>query len=110
MSGLLLRSFLTAGLLASTLALMGCSGGGSPISAVTSLFEKEEVPLTGQRVSVLSVGNGGAAEVESKEPVVLPQPQQNAGWSQPGGVANNAPGHLAYAGSGAQAWKGDAGS
>jgi outer membrane protein assembly factor BamB len=102
---------MTAGLLVSALALAGCGGGGgNPINAVTSLFEKEEVPLSGTRVSVLSVGNGTGAEVESKDPIVLPQPQQNAAWSQPGGVATNAPGHLAYAGGGTQAWKGDAGS
>jgi outer membrane protein assembly factor BamB len=109
MNGLLLRSTMTAGMLASLLALTGC-GGGSPVSAVTSLFEKEEVPLTGQRVSVLAVGTGSAAEVESKDPITLPQPQQNSAWSQPGGVPTNAPGHLAYSGSGGTAWKGDAGS
>jgi outer membrane protein assembly factor BamB len=109
MNGLLLRSIMTGGMLASLLALPGC-GGGSPVSAVTSLFEKEEVPLTGQRVSVLAVGTGSAAEVESKDPITLPQPQQNSAWSQPGGVPTNAPGHLAYSGSGGAAWKGDAGS
>jgi outer membrane protein assembly factor BamB len=109
MNAVRLRSFKTVSCLALALTLTGCGGGGS-IPGLSSLFEKEEVPLEGKRVSVLAVGGSSATAVEAKEPIVLPAPQQNTSWSQPGGIASNAPGHLAYAGSGGTAWKGDAGS
>jgi outer membrane protein assembly factor BamB len=93
------------------LGLTGCGGGLPSIPGVSSLFEKTETPLPGERISILSSDTTSAAsDVESKEPIVLPAPQQNASWSQPGGVASNAPGHLAFAGSGATVWSGDAGS
>lgn len=92
-------------------ALTGCGGGTPSIPGISSLFEEDEVPLPGERVSVLATGGtGAAAEVESKEPISLPAPQQNASWSQPGGVASNAPGHLAYSGGGKTVWREDAGS
>ncbi len=92
-------------------ALTGCGGGTPSIPGISSLFESEKVPLPGERVSVLATGAGGdATEVESKAPVSLPAPQQNASWSQPGGVASNAPGHLAFAGGGKTVWREDAGS
>lgn len=91
------------------------SGGGLPsIPGVSSLFDaKEGPPLEGKRVSVLSSETGGAtatASVEAKDPVSIPAPQSNASWAQPGGVASNAPGHLAFEGSAKQVWRGDAGS
>jgi outer membrane protein assembly factor BamB len=105
-------------LLALAAGVTACeSGGGLPsipgVSAVTGLFDaKEGPPLQGKRVSVLSSDNGttATASVEAKEPVSIPAPQVNASWAQPGGVASNAPGHLAFEGAGKPVWREDAGS
>jgi outer membrane protein assembly factor BamB len=106
-----------AGLLiaaAASLAACESSGLSAPsIPGVSSLFEaKEGPPLEGKRVSVLSSesGTSATASVEAKEPVSLPGPQSNESWSQPGGTASNAPGHLAFSGAAKPVWRGDAGS
>ncbi len=85
-----------------TLALAGCEsiGLGEPsmpsISSVTSVFDKKEEKLPGRRISVLkSDEKGGISAPEATGPIVLPSAVVNASWSQPGGVATNAPGHLA---------------
>jgi len=109
MTGRLRRGFAISCAVAAALSLSGC-GGGPSIPGVSSLFEEEEKPLPGERVSVLSSGAAGVTEVESKEPVVLPGATQNASWSQPGGAADNAPGHLAFSGGAKTVWSGDAGS
>lgn len=100
-------------LLAVPAVMAGCGGGLSAPSlpAMPSLFgEKEEVKLPGQRVSVLQSGDADiTASIESKSPVVLPPPQVNASWSQPGGAPNNAPGHLAIAGAVKASWQSSAG-
>ncbi len=112
MTGRLRRSFATCCAFTAALALAGCGGGSLPsIPGVSNLFEETETPLPGERVSVLtSNATGTATEAESKEPITLPAPQQNASWSQPGGVPSNAPGHLAFSGAGKTVWSGDAGS
>lgn len=96
---------------AALVALSGCDSVPS-IPGVSNLFEKEETPLPGERVSVLGAQTSGKASdaAESKEPVVLPAPQENASWSQPGGAPNNAPGHLAFSGSAKTIWSEDAGT
>ncbi|MGB0086628.1 MAG: PQQ-binding-like beta-propeller repeat protein [Rhodomicrobiaceae bacterium] len=110
MNGRLPKGFAILCALASALALASC-GSESPISGISSLFEKQKTPLPGERISILgSDGAGTTASVESKEPVVLPAPQENASWSQPGGVASNAPGHLAYSGAAKTIWSEDAGA
>jgi outer membrane protein assembly factor BamB len=103
-------------LLAAGLSLAACESALPSLPSVpgvSSLFEsKEGPPLEGKRVSVLSSDSqtGATASVEAKEPVNLPAAQANASWSQPGGTASNAPGHLAFDGSARPAWRGDAGS
>jgi outer membrane protein assembly factor BamB len=111
-----LRDGLKIGLmLAAALAVSGCGESGpslSSIPGVSSLFgQSDKPPLPGERVSVLSSDNtASTGSVESKEPVVLPAPQENASWSQPGGVPSNAPGHLAYSGGAKTIWSEDAGA
>jgi len=102
-------------LLALAISLAGCESGPSlpSIPGVSSLFEgKEPPPLEGKRVSVLSsdVGTSATASIEAKEPVTIPPAQSNASWSQPGGVASNAPGHLAFTGAGKPVWREDVGA
>lgn len=111
MTGQLRKGFAVTFAFASALAFAGCESSAPSIPGFSSLFEKEETPLPGERVSVLATDSAAAsAEVESKEPVTLPAPQNNASWSQPGGVASNAPGHLAFSGSAKTLWSEDAGA
>jgi outer membrane protein assembly factor BamB len=112
-----LRGIFRGGLLlAAALGLAACESTGASlpsIPGVSNLFEaKEGPPLEGKRVSVLTSDTQTSATgaVESKEPVNVPAAQSNGSWSQPGGTASNAPGHLAFDGSARPAWRGDAGS
>ncbi|KAI93564.1 pyrrolo-quinoline quinone [Rhodomicrobium udaipurense JA643] len=81
------------------------------ISSVTSVFDKKQEKLPGKRMSVLGgvedKGSISAAEVAS--PVSLPPAVMNVSWSQPGGVATNAPGHLAFGQDLRTAWTASAG-
>jgi outer membrane protein assembly factor BamB len=83
-------------------ALAGCESIGlsepsSPsLSSITGVFDKKQEPLPGRRISVLKADEKGAISgAEAAGAVVLPPAVTNASWSQPGGVASNAPGHLA---------------
>ncbi len=94
------------------LLLAGCGATSPSLPKLPSIFgESEEAKLPGERISVLSASNKGVGSTaESSEPVVLPAPEQNANWSQPGGSVTNAPGHLAFSGSGKKIWSSDIGS
>jgi outer membrane protein assembly factor BamB len=111
-----LRNGLKIGLiLAVASPLTGCGESGpslSSIPGVSSLFgASDKPPLPGERVSVLTSDTTVATgSVETKEPVLLPAAQENASWSQPGGVVSNAPGHLAYSGGTKTIWTEDAGA
>ncbi len=116
MTGQLRHGFSIGCMVAAALTVSGC-GDSAPtlpsIPGVSSLFgEKDKPPLPGTRVSVLAGTDTTAAtnDVASKEPVALPAQQENASWSQPGGSANNAPGHLAYSGDAKPLWTEDAGA
>ncbi len=88
-------------------ALVACSSGSSRLNP----FKKEEVKLPGARVSVLKAQEGFQVDADvAKRPVVLPPPKRNVVWSQPGGVASNAPGHLEYSGAVNAAWRVDIGT
>jgi outer membrane protein assembly factor BamB len=101
------------GMAACSAGLTGCESAGlsaPSLSSVTSVFEAEKAKLPGKRVSVLSTDSTQSlAAVEVKEPIRLPPPQGNANWSQPGGSANNAPGHLVLSGAKQTVWQADAG-
>ena len=58
-------------------------------------FAEKEVPLAGKRISVIQQENITSDLAAASRPIILPQPQANETWSQPGGIATNAPGHLA---------------
>ena len=73
-------------------------------------FAEKEVPLPGKRVSVIQQENITSDLAAADRPITLPPPRQNDSWSQPGGVPNNAPGHLALAGAVKSAWSADAGT
>jgi outer membrane protein assembly factor BamB len=92
----------------------GCtslSGVSDVADSVTSIFEEEEERLPGERISVVSPGSTSSiANVETARPVSVSDPRTNEAWSQPGGVATNAPGHLAFSGRLSPRWEVDIGA
>src|SRR5208283_317725 len=90
---------------------MGLGDTSMPgVSSVTTMFDKKQEPLPGRRISVLKADEKGAISgPESAGTVVLPPAVTNAAWSQPGGVATNAPGHLAIGEALHTVWTADAG-
>lgn len=96
--------------IAAFIALAAPLGACSGVPTKLNPFKKEEAKLPGERVSVLKSKEGFEVdETLAKSPVVLPPPRRNADWSQPGGVASNAPGHLDFGGSLGAAWRADIG-
>src|SRR5215470_17257748 len=73
-------------------------------------FAEKEVPLPGRRIPVIQQENLNGSLATADKPIVLPMPQPNESWSQPGGVASNAPGHLALPATVKPIWSVDAGS
>ena len=92
--------------------LAGCADGPQlPKMADINPFATKEVPLPGKRIPVMQSQDVITGELaDASSPIVLPPQRANENWPQPGGEANNAPGHLAYAGTGNEAWSADAGS
>ena len=100
------------------LALSACSGAldGMSLPSLPKMddinpFAEKPVPLPGKRIAVIQqqeniAGNLAAAD----KPIMLPPQRQNDSWAQPGGVANNAPGHLAFAGAAKSEWTANAGT
>ncbi|RIA56624.1 PQQ-binding-like beta-propeller repeat protein [Dichotomicrobium thermohalophilum] len=93
------------------LPVAGCTSVSGVADSVTSIFEEEEERLPGERISVVSPGSTSSiANVETARPVSVSDPQTNAAWSQPGGIASNAPGHLAFGGGLSPRWQVDIGA
>jgi outer membrane protein assembly factor BamB len=92
-------------------AVAGCSNGPSlPRLSDLNPFAEKEKPLPGKRIPVALAESKAGIEVASiDQPVDVPAPRQNDAWSQPGGVPNNAPGHLALIGAVRTVWSADAG-
>jgi outer membrane protein assembly factor BamB len=94
------------------LTLQGCAGDGPELPKLGDLnpFKEKVAPLPGRRVALVERDAKVPGELgEASTPVLLPPVRNNETWSQPGGEPNNAPGHLALAGSLKQAWSADAG-
>ena len=105
------------GLLISTAALAatmlaGCADGPSlPKIADLNPFKEKQIPLAGKRIPLMPGQDKLAGDLApADKPVVLPAAYANPGWTQPGGQANNAPGHLALASAIKQGWSADAGT
>jgi len=84
-------------LAAASLALAGCG--------VLKKSNSRRTPTIGERIPILSFETGAVAEAELKDTaIVLPPPEANAEWNQPGGSPTKVGGHLALADKPAQAW------
>jgi outer membrane protein assembly factor BamB len=91
-------------------ALVGMSMPELPKIDDINPWAEKPVPLPGKRMAVIQQENIASNISGADKPILLPPQRENAAWSQPGGVASNAPGHLAYAGAGKNAWSADAGT
>jgi outer membrane protein assembly factor BamB len=100
---------LGGGFLLLCVAVSGC-GDSMPRLQDINPFAEKELPLPGKRVSVIQQENIASDLAAANRPITLPQPQSNDIWSQPGGRANNAPGHLALGGSIKSAWTASVGT
>ncbi len=94
------RGVLALCLLAAGLGLSGCGGGVDGISDLNP-FKREEVPLPGERRSLLP--DRVAAEAAGRAASVA-APRSVGDWSQAGGGPANDPGNVAFSGSFSRAW------
>ncbi len=94
------------------LLLAGCSDGPSlPRLSDLNPFAEKETPLPGKRIPVsLSETRAGLDVAQADKPIALPAPRQNEAWPQPGGPANNSPGHVVFGASPRQTWSASAGT
>ncbi|MBO0766554.1 MAG: PQQ-binding-like beta-propeller repeat protein [Hyphomicrobiaceae bacterium] len=97
------KAGLGAALLLLALALFGC-GDSLPKLQDLNPFAEKELPLPGKRIAVIQQENLRSDASAAGRPLALPRQQANDSWSQPGGVASNAPGHLALSSTPKQAW------
>jgi outer membrane protein assembly factor BamB len=104
-------------LLLCALALTGCADAFVDMSMPSmpklddiNPWAEKPVPLPGKRVAVIQQENVSTNLAGAEKPITLPLPQQNESWTQPGGVASNAPGHLAFGGAVKSAWTADIGT
>jgi outer membrane protein assembly factor BamB len=97
------KAGLGAALALLALALFGC-GDSMPKLQDLNPFAEKELPLPGKRISVIQQETLRSDAFAASRPLALPPQQANDSWSQPGGVASNAPGHLALSSTPKHAW------
>lgn len=102
--------------LVASLSLAGCADSVAGMSLpampkITDLnpFAEKEQPLPGKRVQIIQQENLTSSLSSGDRPIMLPPPQPNDSWAQPGGVPSNSPGHLAFASNAKVVWSADAG-
>ncbi len=98
-------------------SLAGCSSGLPSLPSLPKVselnpFAEKKKPLPGKRVPVLQVRKSGAPGelADAAQPIIVPPPSLNETWTQPGGIASNAPGHLALGTSLTKSWSASAGT
>lgn len=92
--------------------LSGCSDSLPSLPKISELnpFKEKQAPLPGKRIPVMPAQEKIPGDLaDASQPITLPPERVNDSWAQPGGDANNAPGHLALSGGVHQAWSADAG-
>ena len=90
----------------------GCAGDGPTLPKLGDLnpFKEKAQPLPGRRIPIVQTTDSITSNLaEANQPIVLPPQRANDTWAQPGGDANNAPGHLTLNGSVRQVWTQEAG-
>jgi outer membrane protein assembly factor BamB len=98
--------------LGAALSLGGCSDSLPSLPKLTDLnpWAEKQVPMPGKRVAVLADGNRiGGDLAPADRPIAIPAMVQNESWSQPGGSATNALGHLSLGSGVKTAWSADIG-
>lgn len=88
---------------AAALALLALSGCG--VFGIGGKGNKPKTPVLGDRVPVLT--SESSVELDpglSDVAILLPPPEANTGWTQPGGNAAKAPGHLALGNGTSRVW------
>lgn len=112
-AGVTERRLPLAVLLLTTVLLAGCSGDSLPsLPKIGDLdpFAKKEKPLPGTRIAIAPTADKVTGSLAlADRPLTIPPPRGNDTWAQPGGEANNAPGHLSIGASLKQVWSSDAG-
>lgn len=108
---------LAAGPLAAILVpvlLAGCAESLPSLPRLADLnpFATKEPPLPGKRIPVLAESQVGAVSelAAADRPMSLPPFVGNESWTQPGGNAQNAPGHIALNPTVRVAWTSNAGT
>jgi outer membrane protein assembly factor BamB len=91
------------------IALAACSDSLPRLSDLNPFAEKE-IPLPGERKAVLQQEKVRSDAYAATRPMALPSARANDSWTQPGGTAGNAPGHLALGSSLKQVWSVSAGT
>ena len=108
-----MRRVLTATAVAMAALLAGaCAGEGPTLPKLSELnpFKEKQTPLPGRRVPIVQTTESISGNLaEADQPINLPPQIANDSWPQPGGNANNAPGHLALSGGMHQSWSQSAG-
>ncbi|MFN0217888.1 MAG: PQQ-binding-like beta-propeller repeat protein [Hyphomicrobium sp.] len=93
-------------------ALAACASDGPTLPKLSDLnpFAEKQQPLPGRRVPIVQTTESISSNLaEATGPLVLPPQHANDSWSQPGGEATNAPGHLALNGTVREIWTASAG-
>ncbi|MGE3712637.1 MAG: PQQ-binding-like beta-propeller repeat protein, partial [Hyphomicrobiaceae bacterium] len=112
LTGIAATAMISAVFVCMTLGLAGCSDSLS-LPKINDLnpFLKKTPPLPGKRIAIIeSTGSVAANLAPADRPIILPPPQVNDNWTQPGGAPGNAPGHLALNASIKRIWSADAGT
>ena len=108
-----MRRSLTA--IAVTMAALlagGCGSDGPTLPKLSDMnpFKEKQTPLPGRRIPIVQTTESISANLaDADHPIALPPQRSNDAWAQPGGEANNAPGHLALAGAVREVWSQSAG-
>lgn len=96
------------------LALGGCASDDGPeLPKLGELnpFKEKQTPLPGRRIALGQEQPRIPAEMAQADiPISLPPASANDSWTQPGGIANNAPGNLAVGTALKTAWSASAGT
>lgn len=95
------------------LTLTGCGASLPSLPKISDInpFSETNPPLPGKRISVMPQKEKIPGELaDASTPITLPAPTSNQDWTQPGGEADNAPGHLSLAAAIKQTWSADAGA